>query len=103
MENLPDLKLDYIRSFFPSLAGEWVFMDNAGGSQTLKLVADRIADYLLHSNVQHGASYQVSQKAQQRVRTATETMATLVNASDPQEIVMGIRNHGYFGQCLRSR
>ncbi len=89
MENLPDLKLDYIRSFFPSLAGEWVFMDNAGGSQTLKLVADRIADYLLHSNVQHGASYQVSQKAQQRVRTATETMATLVNASDPQEIVMG--------------
>ena len=28
-------------------------MDNAGGSQCLKTVVDRISDYLLNANVQH--------------------------------------------------
>lgn len=83
------LDLDLIRSYFPALQGEWTFMDNAGGSQTLKPVADRISDYLLNTNVQHGASYAVSQRGMRRVQVATEAMATLVNAPDPQSIVMG--------------
>lgn len=83
------LDLDFVRSHFPALDKEWVYMDNAGGSQTLKGVADRISEYLLTSIVQHGASYAISQLAMQRVKEATAAMATLVNAADPQEIVMG--------------
>lgn len=83
------LDLDYIRPHFPALAGDWIFMDNAGGSQTLGLVAERIGDYLLSSNVQHGASYAVSQQAMRRVQVATEAMATLVNARHASEVVMG--------------
>ncbi|MEO1449987.1 MAG: cysteine desulfurase-like protein [Bacteroidota bacterium] len=83
------LNLDFVRSHFPALAGAWTFMDNAGGSQTLKLVTDRMSRYLLEANVQHGASYAVSQKAMAWVREATEAMQALVNAADPQEIVMG--------------
>ena len=83
------LDLSFIRSHFPALDGEWTFFDNAGGSQTLKSVAHRIADYLLTSNVQLGASYGVSQLSGARVQEATKAMQTLVNASDPQEIVMG--------------
>ena len=57
------LDLAFARSQFPALAGEWVFMDNAGGSQILGSVVDRIRDYLLTSNVQLGATYDVSVQA----------------------------------------
>ena len=42
------LDLAFVRAQFPALAGDWVFIDNAGGSQILGRVVDRIADYLLH-------------------------------------------------------
>lgn len=83
------LDLAYVRSHFPALNGDWIFMDNAGGSQTLKTVSDRISDYLLTSDVQHGASYEVSQVATQRVREANEAMATFINAAHAEEVVMG--------------
>ena len=83
------LDLAFVRAHFPALTGEWVFMDNAGGSQILRPVVDRINEQLLTSHVQHGASYAVSQLSMQRVREATEAMATLVNAREPEEIVMG--------------
>lgn len=35
------LDLDQVRGSFPSLAGEQVFMDNAGGSQALGTVSER--------------------------------------------------------------
>jgi selenocysteine lyase/cysteine desulfurase len=50
----PPLDLAFVRSQFPSLAGACVYLDNAGGSQVLKRVADRISDYLLTTNVQQG-------------------------------------------------
>ena len=87
--SLSSLDISFVRSHFPGLESPWTFFDNAGGSQTLKEVTNRITDYLLNSNVQHGASYQVSQIAVNRVQQATEAMKVLVNASDPQEIVMG--------------
>ena len=86
---LPALDLDYVRAQFPALAGDWVFFDNAGGSQTLATVAERISDYLLTSNVQLGASYAVSQQSGARVRDAHLSIAELIGAARPDEIVMG--------------
>lgn len=43
---LPPLDLDSVRAQFPALASEWVFLDNAGGSQVLASVADRVREYL---------------------------------------------------------
>jgi cysteine desulfurase family protein (TIGR01976 family) len=83
------LQLDYVRQQFPALAGDWIFFDNAGGSQTLKQVVDRISEYLLTSNVQLGASYAVSQLAGDRVLQAREAVATLINAPNSTEVVMG--------------
>ncbi|MEO1211329.1 MAG: cysteine desulfurase-like protein [Cyanobacteria bacterium J06638_20] len=79
----------FVRQQFPALAGDWVFFDNAGGSQTLQSVVDRLSDYLLTSNVQLGASYDMSQKAGERVAEGAQAIATLVNAADPSEVVMG--------------
>ncbi|MEH2216031.1 MAG: cysteine desulfurase-like protein [Nostoc sp.] len=83
------LNLDKVRQYFPALAGEWTFFDNAGGSQTLKKVVDRISEFLLSSDVQLGASYAVSQLAGERLALATRGMATFINANSSKEIVMG--------------
>jgi len=83
------LNIEFVRKQFPALSGNWVFFDNAGGSQTLQSVMDRISEYLLTSDVQLGASYEISQLAGERVNQAAESMAELVNAKSSSEIVMG--------------
>lgn len=85
----PSLDLDFVRSYFPALQSGFTFMDNAGGSQTLKPVVDKISEYLLHYDVQHGASYEVSVKAGEKVNDAIRELATLINAQDEKEVVMG--------------
>ena len=85
----PPLDLDLVRSYFPGLESDWVFLDNAGGSQILQPVLDRINEYLRTSNVQHGASYAVSRQAEDRLAEAARGVATLVNAASADEIIMG--------------
>jgi len=88
---LPSSSLDLsrIRAEFPALAADTVFLDNAGGSQVLGRVADRIREYLLNDNVQLGASYPPSRRAGERVLAARRSIAELVNASHDDEVVMG--------------
>ena len=90
------LDLDFVRSQFPALAGEWVFMDNARGSQVLTRVAERVSDYLLTSNVQTGASYAPSRLSSERVNEARRAYARFMNASDASEIVMGASSTALF-------
>jgi len=86
---MPSLDLARIRSEFPALAGGSVFLDNAGGSQVLRRVADRVHEYLLSSSVQLGASYAVSELASQRVLEARRAVALLINAAHDEEVVIG--------------
>jgi cysteine desulfurase family protein (TIGR01976 family) len=86
---VPSLNLDFVRGHFPSLAGQWIFLDNAGGSQVLKTVGDRIADFLYHSNVQLGASYDISQVATERVTQGSAAVATFINAAETGEVILG--------------
>lgn len=82
------LDLDVVRARFPALASGFVFFDNAGGSQTLGSVADRVRDYLVTNNVQLGASYAVSRASTERVEAGVAAAAALVGAS-PGEVVLG--------------
>jgi len=50
------IDIKFVREQFPALERDFVFMDNAGGSQVLKQVTNKITEYLLHANVQLGAS-----------------------------------------------
>ncbi|MFQ4137855.1 cysteine desulfurase-like protein [Nodosilinea sp. PGN35] len=100
----PPLDLAFVRQQFPSLAGDWIFFDNAGGSQILKPVVDRITAFLYESNVQLGASYALSQRATERVAAGAQAMATLVNAADPAEVVLGPSTSALLrmlAQCFR--
>lgn len=83
------LDTDFVRAQFPALSGDWIFMDNAGGSQTLKQVIDRIGEFLITSDVQLGATYEVSQLAVERVTAAARAVAELINAEDEQEVIFG--------------
>lgn len=83
------MDIDFVRSHFPGLQSEWVFMDNAGGSQIASAVTDRIMEFYRTSCVQLGASYQPSLLAVERVNQAGESMARYINAGDPGEVIMG--------------
>lgn len=98
------IKIDqsYIEECFPSLDQGAVFLDNAGGSQVARPVADRVSQYLLGQNVQLGASYAASQKAGAAVAEGRAALATLMNASRPEEVVMGATATQLFDQLARS-
>ncbi len=82
-------ELTRVRAAFPALNGDCIFLDNAGGSQVLKRVADRIHDYLLTTSVQLGASYRQSVLAEEKVLSARRAIAELINAAHDDEVVMG--------------
>jgi cysteine desulfurase family protein (TIGR01976 family) len=87
MDPTPELRAR-IRAAFPALAGNTVFLENAGGSQVPAVVADRVRDYMLSSYVQLGAGYGLSRRATALVDEAHDFVRMLVNGSDG-EVVLG--------------
>jgi cysteine desulfurase family protein (TIGR01976 family) len=85
------------RGQFPALSGEWIFMDNAGGTQAPLHVADAVRDHLLYNNVQLGASYEVSRRATEAVRNGRQMVADWIGAV-PDEIIFGLNT----SQLLRT-
>ena len=84
------LDMKFVESQFPALRGrEFVYLDNAGGSLVLQGVADRVSEYLLTTSVQHGATYSKSQQAMEKVAAAQQSVMRLINASRPEEVIMG--------------
>ncbi|KAM0511171.1 hypothetical protein ACHAPE_010122 [Trichoderma viride] len=77
-----------VRDHFPALQQNQVYLDNAGGSQTLGTVIDSIKDYLTGTNVQLGASYTVSKQSTALYGAAYKAAAKYINAN-PDEIVFG--------------
>ncbi|KAK6609435.1 aminotransferase class-V [Botrytis cinerea] len=77
------------RKCFPSLDKKQVYLDNAGGSQTLGTVIDSIYDYLINSNVQLGGSYNVGKKANTSYSAGYEAAAKYINAP---HLILNFRN-----------
>lgn len=82
------LDLKYTRSHFPALHQDFVFMDNAGGSHTCQYSINKISKYLSHYNVQHGASYKVSQEASQKLSQSHDKFVKWINAENANEVVV---------------
>ncbi|KAI1779485.1 PLP-dependent transferase [Hypoxylon cercidicola] len=77
---MADLDIQAVRSKFPALREDQVFLDNAGGSQTLGVVIETIRDYLIKSNVQFGGGYKASQASSSRYNDGVEAGAKFLNA-----------------------
>jgi len=77
----------HIRRAFPALQSGTVFLENAGGSQLPRQVADRMHHYLQHSYVQLGAGYPLSQQCTRLVDAAHDFIRLFMNGSRGQVIL----------------
>jgi cysteine desulfurase family protein (TIGR01976 family) len=82
------LDLGRVRAQFPALGGDWIFFDNAGGSQILGRAIERVRDFYTTSNVQLGGSYALSQLAEERVHDGRRALARWLRC-DADELVLG--------------
>lgn len=78
-----------VRSNFPSLAGETIFLDNPGGTQVTQSVIDAMRDYFLTANANQGGAFPTSERNDVLVNQARRAFAALLNAESPDEIVFG--------------
>lgn len=77
-----------IRGQFPALGGTTVFLENAGGSQVPRVVADRVREYMLSSYVQLGAGYALSEQSTRLVAEARDFVRLLMGGREG-EVILG--------------
>jgi cysteine desulfurase family protein (TIGR01976 family) len=78
-----------VRTRFPALASDAVFLDNPGGTQIAQPALDRIQEYLTRTNANHGGAFRTSRESDALVETARQAAADLLGAARPEEIVFG--------------
>ncbi|MEW6569360.1 MAG: cysteine desulfurase-like protein [Chloroflexota bacterium] len=78
-----------IRGQFPALTSGAVFFDNPGGTQVSHQVVDRMVDYLVTKNANHGGAFRTSRESDAVLAEARQAAADFVNAARPEEIVFG--------------
>ncbi|MEL7642772.1 MAG: cysteine desulfurase-like protein [bacterium] len=84
------LDLTTIRSHFPALAADTIFLDNPGGTQVCQQSIDRLTEYYLERNANHGGAYPTSASSDASVDEARAAMADFLHAASPNEIVFGM-------------
>lgn len=88
MKPTNSLDIEKVRSHFPGLNNGWTFFDNAGGSQILRPVVERLSEYLYNRNAQTGGTYPASLATKESVELGRKAMAMFVNAARTEEVVL---------------
>ena len=83
------LDLPTIRSQFPSLNRPFIYLDNPGGTQVARTSMERIQEYLLECNANHGGAFTTSIESDAILSHAHQMAADFLNAALPEEIVFG--------------
>jgi cysteine desulfurase family protein (TIGR01976 family) len=81
--------VEHVRKQFPALASGAVFFDNPGGTQVASRVVERMSDYLLHHNANHGGAFRTSVQSDAILGEARAASADFLGAASPGEIVFG--------------
>jgi cysteine desulfurase family protein (TIGR01976 family) len=91
-ERWSDFPIERVRASFPALhrKPEFVFFDNAAGAQVPQIALDAINHHLLECNVQRGGRYPKSRAVDETIQRARQSVASLMNARDPNEIAFGM-------------
>jgi cysteine desulfurase family protein (TIGR01976 family) len=84
--------VDELRGQFPALqkSGDFIFLENAGGSQVPQSVIDAVTQHLVDFNVQRMAKYRHSAGVDRNLAEARQSVAILVNAYRVDEISFGL-------------
>jgi cysteine desulfurase family protein (TIGR01976 family) len=83
------LNLTEIRAKFPGLARQAIFLDNPAGTQIAQSSLDRMTEYAIKTNANHGGAFATSRESDASVDTARQAVADFMNAARPEEIVFG--------------
>jgi len=83
------LDLQLIRPKFPALKKDVIFLDNPAGTQVAQPVLDRVNQYLVEMNANHGGVFATSQASDALIDETRSACADFYNASKPEEIVFG--------------
>ncbi len=82
------LDVAFCRRHFSAIDGDWVFMENAGGTFVPEQVIARADGYLTDYQVQPGAAYPASASGMACIDVGVRVLASLINAG-ANEIVVG--------------
>ena len=83
------LDVEQIRAQFPALASGAIFFDNPGGTQVARRVVERMSEYLVRCNANHGGAFYTSIESDAVLDAAHAAMADFLGAASPHEIVFG--------------
>ena len=78
-----------VRTRFPALSSSTIFLDNPGGTQTVRSALWRMERYLKATNANHGGAFKTSRESDAVVAEARAAAADFLNAARPEEIVFG--------------
>ncbi|KAI8462914.1 MAG: cysteine desulfurase [Monoraphidium minutum] len=76
-------------AFFDAGRGSPAFMENAGGSQVPRCVADAVRDHLLYDCAQLEAGHEVSTRSTAKVQAAHDTMTAFFGAAGAGHVALG--------------
>jgi cysteine desulfurase family protein (TIGR01976 family) len=108
----PLFPIQAIRAQFPALQRDprFIFFDNAAGAQIPARVLAAVTDHLVARNVQRGGIYRHSREVDAMIARTRESVAALVNATEPDEIAFGLNATSFIraislavGQTLKPR
>ncbi len=83
------LDIQQIRNRFPGLKRPAIFFDNPAGTQVAQSAIERMNEYLLKMNANHGGAFATSRESDALIDTARQAAADFVHAARPEEIVFG--------------
>jgi len=83
------LNISAVRSQFPALKRDAIFLDNPAGTQVAQPVLNRIQQYLVDMNANHGGAFATSRDSDALLDNARSACADFYNAGTPDEIVFG--------------
>jgi cysteine desulfurase family protein (TIGR01976 family) len=83
------LDIDFARSHFSALNGEWALFENAGGTLAANSVRERMGSYMAENFVQPGAAYDASAEGARRIAESQRLMAQMIGA-EPDEVMVGV-------------
>jgi cysteine desulfurase family protein (TIGR01976 family) len=83
------LDLQLIRSQFPALKSDALYLDNPAGTQVAQQVLNRVNQYLIEMNANHGGVFATSIRSDALLDEARAACADFYNAARPEEIVFG--------------
>jgi cysteine desulfurase family protein (TIGR01976 family) len=89
---MSDFPISWVRDSFPALntKEKFVFFDNGAGAQVPQIVLDAVQHHLLTCCVQRGGRYRHSQDVDAAIARARQSVATFLNAREPDEVAFGM-------------